>query len=553
MPLQPYTGPFGRPELAHLLRRTLFGCRPSDLDHFNGMTVAQVVDELLTFTNDAQPPLKAYSLPDNNNNPDPDLIDPDVPFGSTWVNTPRDPNEGPTVTNARIQSWAGWWMGLMVGQDRTLREKLTLFWHNHMPTQVSVVFNSEALYAMNQLLRDQCKGNFRQMIHDVTLCPGMLYYLNGYLNVAAAPDENYGRELMELFTLGEGSGYTESDVQAAARVLTGWTVIEQSGGVPVLPQTIFLPFNHTQTDKQFSSFFNNTVITGQGGPGAGEAELNALLDMIVGKDECSLFICREIYRFFVHGAIDSTVETNVIQPLAQIFRDNIGAPDQLRTVFAALFTSDHFFSADVRACMIKSPADLIHGELRLFNMPMPDDGMIEAQYFAWRTLYSLIDYSGQSVADPPNVAGWPAYYLYPSYDDLWLDTGTFPARNSSLLGITYTGFTTPANTVQPQSADLTFAFDPVDFVLHFDTPEDPNALIDQLAEFLFAVPISSTVKAGLKVQYLLFGQGADHYWTDAFTTYVNDPNTTDMAAQLVPSILKWLIGTMQQAAEHHLI
>ena len=190
---------------------------------------------------------------------------------------------------------------LMVGQERNLREKLTLFWHNHMPTQIGVVFHSEAAYSMNKLLRDQCKGNFRQLIHDVSLEPAMLYYLNGYLNVAGSPDENYARELMELFTLGQGSGYTESDVQAAARVLTGWSVLEESGGDPILPEPVFLFFLHDQEDKQFSAFFNNTVITGQSGAGAGEAELNALLDMIMANDESSRFICREIYRFFVHG------------------------------------------------------------------------------------------------------------------------------------------------------------------------------------------------------------------------------------------------------------
>jgi uncharacterized protein (DUF1800 family) len=109
----------------------------------------------------------------------------------------------------------------------------------------------------------------------------MLIYLNGYLNTAAAPDENFARELMELFTLGEGSGYTEDDVQAAARVLTGWTVRETRWpGDIVLPYVAFRPSQHVTADKQFSAFFNNTVIQGQAGQSGGEDELNALLDMI---------------------------------------------------------------------------------------------------------------------------------------------------------------------------------------------------------------------------------------------------------------------------------
>ena len=552
MPITPYTGPFGTPELSHLLRRSLFGCTPGDLSHFSGMTLDQVIDELLAFTNTTAPPIKAYSAPDGNNNPDPDLIDAIVPFGSTWVNTPRDPQNDPDVTSARLGSWATWWLGLMVGQDRTLREKLVLFWHNHMPTQVSIVFNSEAAYALNQVLREQCTGNFKQLIHDVTIEPAMMYYLNGYLNVASAPDENYGRELMELFMLGQGSGYTEPDVQAAARVLTGWTVIEQNGGLPALPQTIFLPFDHTQTDKQFSAFFNNTVIVGQGGPNAGENELNALLDMILAKDECSVFVCRELYRFFVHGTIDAAVETGLIQPLAQLFRDNLTEPDQMRTVLRALLTSDHFFSADIRGCMIKPPVDLVIGELRLFGQPVPDDSIFEAQYITWRDLYYLVEYAGQNMADPPNVAGWPAYYLYPSYDDLWLDTASYPARNNSLLGITYGSFNTPAATVQAASANLVFKVDFMAFTQQLLTPEDPNALIQQLADLFYVTPISVQVMDDLKIQYLLLGQMNDQYWTDAYETYLADPNTTDMTAQLVPDILHWLIGNMQQAAEHHL-
>ncbi len=552
MPLQPYTGTFGRTELLHLLRRTLFGAAPGDLAHFNGMTLDQVMDELLAFTNDTSPPLKAYWATDLSNNPDPTLLDADVPFGSTWVNTPTPEPFNADVISARLQSWASWWAGQMVGQQRNLREKLTLFWHNHMPIQISVVFHSEAHYYMNQLLRSRCAGNFRQLIHDVTLEPGMLFYLNGYLNVASAPDENYGRELLELFTLGQGSGYTESDVQAAARVLTGWTVIENNGGQPALPQTVFLPFNHTQTNKQFSAFFNNTVIQGQSGADAGEIELNALLDMILAKDECSLFICREIYRFFVHGSISPEVEADVIQPLAQLFRDNLNAPDQIAIVLRALFTSDHFFSADVRGCMIKSPVDLVMGDLRLFGQPLPTPDLLEAQYSVWLDMFYLLDYCGQTPGDPPNVAGWTAYYLYPSYDDLWLDTATYPARNNTALGLVYSGFTTPTQVYQLANADLTFKVDLVAFTQQLAAPSDPDELINELVELMFVNPISASVKQQLKQQYLLFGQLNNDYWTEAYNTYVADPNTTNMTAQLVPDILRWLIGDMKKAAEYQL-
>ncbi|HNR54228.1 MAG TPA: DUF1800 domain-containing protein [Flavobacteriales bacterium] len=548
MPITPYTGPFGRPELQHLLRRSLFGFTAGDRAHFEGMSLNQVVDELLTFTNDTTPPLRAYT----DDNGDPNGIDVAVPFGSTWVDTPVTPLNDTDVIEVRIRSFAAWWMGQMTGQERNLREKLTLFWHNHLPTQVSIVYQSEMQYRQNQLLRTRCKGNFKQLIHDVSVEPAMLYYLNGYLNIAAAPDENYARELFELFTLGQGSGYTEADVQAAARVLTGWTFMVENGGTPVLPQTLFFPPNHTASDKQFSAFFNNTVIQGQTGPDAGEVELNALLDMILAVPECSRFICRELYRFFVHGEISEQAEADVIAPLAELFRENVDAPDQMAIVVRALLTSDHFFSSAIRGCMVKNPVDLVVGDLRLFGFPIPDPDLVEARYQVDLEHYWLTAYAGMNLMAPPNVAGWPAYYLYPSYDELWLDTATYPQRNNSLLAVIYANIATPSDTVQPGSANLEFQVDIIAFVQQLSDPADPNTLIDDLVDLLYVNPISDAVKLQLKHFYLLFGQVSDIYWTEAYEAYIADPNTTNMTAQLVPDILRWLIGDMQKAAERHL-
>ncbi|MBK7381953.1 MAG: DUF1800 domain-containing protein [Flavobacteriales bacterium] len=552
MPLTPYTGPFNTPELTHLLRRTLFGCTNADLAHFNGQSLDQTIDELLTFANNTTPPIKAYwGLVGGN--PDPNALDPQVPFGNTWVDTVRYGNtqqEITDLTGARLQSFAWWKTGLMVQQERNLREKLVLFWFNHMPTQVFQVFNPRVSYEYDQLLRNQALGNFRQLIHDVSTSSAMLLYLNGYLNTVTAPDENYGRELMELFTLGEGSGYTESDVQAAARVLTGWTVREADAlGDPVLPFITFRASQHDTTNKQFSSFFNNTLIQGQSGVTAGELELNAFLDMIMANDEVSRFMCRNIYRFFVHGEIDAATEANVIEPLAEIFRDNAAAPDQLRTVIRALLTSDHFFSPEIRACMIMAPADLVIGTLRKLKVPMPTPAQFEAQYSVWRDVYYLLAYSGQNILDPPNVAGWPAYYQTPSFDNIWMDTATYPARNNTVLGITYNGFATGDGLYQPESRNLVFKADLLGVVAEFTDATDPNVLVSEATSLLFAVPVSNGVKAQLKTNYLLLGQTNDVYWTDAYEIYVADPNTTNMTAQLVPTILVGLFVDMAGAAE----
>ncbi|MCW5898958.1 MAG: DUF1800 family protein [Flavobacteriales bacterium] len=551
MPLTPYTGPFGKPERTHLLRRALFGCTNADLAHFEGQSLAQVVDALLTFTNDTTPPIKAYwEL--NGGVPDPDAIDPAVPFGSTWVGVPLPAEPAPNPTVQRIISWGAWRTGLQVQQQRTLREKLALCWYNTMPVQAVAAPVPQFLYQYEQLLRTHAMGNYRTLVREAGLSGAMLIYLNGTFNNVLQPDENYARELMELFTLGVGSGYTEADVQQAARVMTGWIVQIDSGGVPVVPNTQYIPFLHDTGNKQFSAFFNNAVINGQAGPGGGLNEFNALLDLIFGKDECSLHVCREIYRFFVTGEIDAATEQDVIVPLAQLFRDTINAPDQIRQVMTALLTSEHFFSAEVRACRIKSPADLVLGAIRQFGIPFPTPAQFEARYRIWAEVYGLTQFAGQELANPPNVAGWPAYHQAPMYDNMWVDGATFPNRNNAMLALVYVGFSTGNDIYQPASQNLSFKADLLALVAQFSNPYDPNALVEDATQLLFGVPVSAEVKQQLKTNYLLLGQQFDHYWTDAYEIYVNDPNSPDPFAQLVPTLLLLLFLDMVQAAENHL-
>ena len=551
MPLQPYTGTFGREELRHLLRRSLFGCTNADLAQFQGGSLTQVVDALLNFTNDTTPPIKTYwEL--NGTTPDPSLVDPAVSFGSTWINTPLPTNPVVDPSIFRIVSWAYWRTGLMVQQQRTLREKLSLFWFNTMPVQASEVLVPKFLYDYDQLLRTNCKGNFRTLVRQMSTSGSMLIYLNGTFNNVAQPDENFARELMELFTLGEGSGYTEADVQAAARVLTGWIVRLDDNGVPIVPDTLFLSFLHDTGNKQFSAYFNNTVIQGQAGANGGSLELNALLDMILAKDECGIHICRELYRFFVKGDIDAATEQDVIEPLAELFRSTMAAPNQMEQVVRALLTSENFFSTEVRACMIKSPVDLALGAIRQLDLPFPTPAQFEAQYRIWGDIYGLVSYAGQELVNPPNVAGWQAYYQFPQFDKIWLDTATFPNRNNTLLSVAYVGAATGNDLYQVQSRNLSFKVDPLNVVAQFTNPYDPNTLIADAAELLFATPISAAVQQQLKTNYLLLGQANDFYWSDAYEIYVQDPNTTDQTAMLVPNILLALFVDMVQAAENHL-
>lgn len=552
MPVQPYSGPFGKPELRHLLRRTLFGASPADMAHFDGMSLDDVVNELLAFTNNTTPPIKAYVEDNGTGVYSPALIDPVVPFGEPWINYVRLLGSPPNPIPKRNESLQYWWVGQLVHQERNLREKLTLFWANHMPIQFSIVFMPESSYWYCQMLRDGCKGNVRDLLVQLAKDGAMLIYLNGIYNMASAPDENFGREVMELFTLGVDSGYTQDDVAAAARVFTGWTVTEWSGMTRILPTVVFDPNMHDQNDKQFSSFFNDTVIQGQGGANGGSLEIEAFMDMVFANETSSKFIVRELYRWFVRTDVAPEVETDLIEPLAQLFRDYTSSPNQMEVVLKTLLTSDHFFSADVRGCMVKNPVDMTIGLIRATGMPMPTPDHFEAQYNVWSKLQIMMADASQSIGEPPNVAGWPAYYQAPLYDLLWMDSATTAKRKVIFERIGVTGMVTPMELYTVADRGLMFKINYVDMVAQYQDPADPNALVQEAADMFFGVAVSPTVLGQLKTQYLLQGQVSDYYWTSAYNTYVADPATTDPTASQVPAMLQSLFQAMFQAAEFQL-
>lgn len=185
--LTAYTGPWTSNEVSHLLRRTMFGATKADIDYFLTKTVSQSVDELLTAS--AVAPIG----PLNNYN-DGTYTDPNVILGAEWGNAPYDNN----ANSKRRKSFKSWWTGLMLNQGRSIEEKMTLFWHNHFAIESATIGDARFAYKNNALLRQYALGNFKTLTKQVTIDPGMLKYLNGYLNTKNAPDENYGRELQEL-------------------------------------------------------------------------------------------------------------------------------------------------------------------------------------------------------------------------------------------------------------------------------------------------------------------------------------------------------------------
>ncbi|HYM93915.1 MAG TPA: DUF1800 domain-containing protein, partial [Chitinophagaceae bacterium] len=497
--IDPYAGSWTQNEVTHLLKRTMFGAKKNDLDYFLTKTVSQAVDELLAPSAPfPSPPLNDYS---------PGTPDPSVAAGTTWINNPT--NDG-TLNNARRSSFKKWWTGVMLNQDRSIREKMTLFWANHFGTETVTIAISHFIYNHNALLRQNALGNFRQLIKSVTVDPGMLRYLNGYLNTASAPDENYGRELQELFTIGKDpvnnlAPYAEDDVKKAARVLTGWRI---NGNTFV---SYFDSTRHDTTNKQFSSFYNNTIITGRTGPN-GALETDDLLDMIFAKDEVSAFIVRKLYRWFVYYKIDDAAETNVIQPLAAIFRSN---NYDIKPVLSTLLKSEHFFDVLNQGCQIKSPVDHVISCMREFEVVFPDPVTQYADaYGMWNYIYNWSVSMNQNIGDPPNVSGWPAYYQTPSFYELWINSDTLPKRNRFTDTMINSGYTRNGKKI---------IINAVAFTQLLPNPGDPNALIDDTLAILYRLSLSSQTKQTIKEQILLSNQTQDYYWTNAWTAYIANP------------------------------
>lgn len=494
-----YSGPWSKNEVKHLLRRAMFGSPKGDVDYFVGLGFSGSIAQLLNVPNtDPAPPVWTY---------DSNYQDPNVAQGATWINAPQD-NQ---ATGYRKKSLLAWWTGLMLNQSRTIQEKMTLFWMNHFATEIDSVSYPTYSYRTLALCRKMATGNFKTLTKNITLDPGMLRYLNGYLNTANAPDENYGRELQELFTVGKDSNgnpfYNQSDVIAAARVLTGFRVDNNT------LSSYFDPTRHDTGNKVFSSYYNDTVITGRTGA-AGANELDDLLNMIFAKEEVALSICRKLYRFFVYYEIDAAAEINVIQPLAQIFRSN---QYEISPVLSALFSSEHFYDVLNRGCIIKAPLDLTIAFCRDYGVVFPTaSSNLVAQYNLWYKIEQQAEILTQAIGNPPNVAGWPAYYQAPQFHELWINSVTLPYRNLFTDNLLGNGFT---------SNGVKLKANVVEYTASLSNPSDPVFLIQEVIDLHYTFDVSPSVKSYL-LEILLSGQTTNYYWTDAWNNYIGAPSNT---------------------------
>ena len=519
--LSPYVGPWGYAQAAHLLRRCLFGPTRTEITTAASQSLTQVMNTLLAAPPAPAPPLNVSAT------------DTSVAIGQTWVAQPFDQNfEGVRRTSLR-----SWWMGQLLGQGPSLVEKMTLFWHNHFVIELGDINDARYGYQYCALLRQHALGNVQRLTEDITVAPAMLRYLNGNQSTATAPNENYGRELLELFTVGKGpligpgnyTTYTEDDVQAAARVLTGWrdNATTQAG--------YFTASRHSTTTKLFSSAFQNTTITNQG-----DQEYKALIALIFAQVETARFLCRKLYRWFVYYVIDATAEAQVIQPLAQLLmQNNYNVAPVLRT----LLSSEHFFDAVNMGCVIKSPLDFTVGTARQLQIAFPQSTSLTAQYAMWNYLNSVTNLQQQYLGDPPNVAGWAAYWQTPQYYEMWINAVTLPRRNQFTdLMISTNGYTTSGATIKIDPIELVLTLPPA-------TAADPNLLIAELARLL--TPIELTANQLTFLNDTLLPGLPDFEWTVEWQEYLAAPtNATKKAA--VRTKLQALLRQLMGLAEYHL-
>ena len=522
--LEPYSGPWEYEQAAHLLRRSMFGPTYEQIKTAASLGLEATIEQLFSPLPLPQPPLN-YFFQD----------DPLVPVGQTWVNAPYYDNVN--ARGYRRQSLRGWTMELLLDEGVSIREKLTLFWHNHFA--VSDINDANFLYRHISLLRKYAWGNFRELVKEVTIDPTMLRFLNGNQNSKNAPNENFARELLELFTIGKGplvdsgdyTNYTEDDIREMARVLTGWRDVGFFSTNPdISVGSVYLPFRHDTSSKQLSHRFDNIVIDNME-----DQEYAHLIDVIFQKEEVARFICRKLYRWFIYYVIDDNAEENVIEPMAQLL---ISSDYEIRPALEALLSSAHFFDMLNVGPMIKNPLDFVMTAIKPFQVEFPQG--LQPRYNGYLRLFSSTVLQQMEYYNPPQVAGWKAYYQQPGYYRTWINASTLPIRMLVTDTIAVNGFA---------AGDFRIRIEPLAFVETIDNPNDPNALIDEFVRILFPQPITDDQKAALK-EVLIPGL-PDFEWTVEYNLYLANPDDQELA-EAVATKLRQLIQAMLSMPEFYL-
>lgn len=492
--LETYTGTWNYQTAAHLLRRAMFAPNAQQIQDAITDGLTGTIEKLLSTSPEPDLPINY----DNNN-------DPNVPIGSSWVNAAVTPN-----LQYAHRSLRAWQVNLFLSEGVNLREKMVLFWHNHFVTADAPI--AKMTYQYVQLLRNNAFGNFKTLVEEITVNPLMLRYLNGNENNKNAPNENYARELLELFTIGKGplvapgdyTNYTEHDIKEIARSLTGWVInyqgLEAAGPIP---PANFRQNRHDTGSKTLSHRFDNAVIDN-----LGAEEYKRVIEIIMTRDEVARFLARELYKWFVYYNINDEVEATVIEPLADIIRQN---NYEVKPALEALLSSQHFYDENAIGCQIKSPVDFLTSVFKPFGVELPFT--LNQKYTIWFGLHGLNATMQQDVFTPPDVAGWKAYYQDPVFYRNWINSVTLTVRRALTDGMA---------SGQIEIFDRQIGIDVLKVADGIPNAVDPNALIKHLADLLMPWPLTDAQLAYLK-EVLIPGL-PDFEWSVEYGLYLQDPD-----------------------------
>jgi uncharacterized protein (DUF1800 family) len=499
--LAPYTGPWTNQEAAHLLRRTLFGPTYQKIIDATTAGLDNTVAALLTIPTYGEP--LAVSADE--------LIE---PIGNSWVNSvyPTDLLQRQQTENARRISIAAWQISLINQEGTSMHQKMALFWQNHFAAEAT--FDSRATYDYHKLLFDNAFGNFKQLIKDITINPSILVFLNGAQNNRFSPNENYARELLELYTIGKGpqigegdyTTYTEQDVQEGAKILTGWTIRDFLSDTATDPTSYFEPNYHDNGAKTLSNHFGNAVLND-----TGANEYSDYIDIIFQQAATAKFICKKLYRWFVNYDLTSVVENSVIDEMAATLSAN---NFEILPVIEELLKSEHFYDLSVRGSIIKNPIDFVFS---IFNgtssVPNYD---IETNYRMLLETYWVSGSLGMSYHQPPNVGGWSAYYQAPNFSKLWINSSYIKLRFDIASYVTLWGGI-PVN-------GNNFQVNHFEFLNNLSVPSDPTQVIEDMVLVFCPKGLSASGKAILKA--ILLNGLPDFEWTIQYNDYLADPANT---------------------------
>ena len=350
---------------AHLLNRAGFGATPAEIQAAAARDPRGVVDELVDYPGKREIPLPTFLQDTSARERSPRIRD----RGLSEEERRRRVQEAQRSARQHLLELRGWWLFLMRHTRHPLQEKLTLFWHGHFATSQDKVKPVLPLFNQNQLFREHGHGNWENLLVRISQDPAMLIYLDNARSSARQPNENYARELLELFSLGEGH-YTEEDIRAAARAFTGWSLDQEE---------------FTFRERAFMHDDGEKTFLGRSGRLGGRD----ILTQILAQREAPRFICRKLWEFFAHAAPDETL----VDELAARLK---GSGYELKPLLKEMFLSEAFYGPKSYRTQIKGPVQWLVGFCRSLDCPLPT---APASVFLLRSL-------GQELFAPPNVKGW---------------------------------------------------------------------------------------------------------------------------------------------------